>query len=353
MQARRRDISIKNIVRNTANGNIVYDHPMQRKPGQWDKEQQSLRIHSILSGYSIPQIYALELHEYYDESFSVLDGKQRLTTICDYVNDGFKLIQNQPTITLSIMETVTNENGERIPHFTNTEYDISGLKYSELDGVLKEVFMDYNFEIILLCDYSDEDVETQFYRLNNGTALTKDQKTRVVLGDELASFLDEQEEKDFFTKKASFTGTQRKQGAVQSCILQTLMMVLDDYEYKDTTNKSLLEFAEWFRANHKQSDLEYVADLFDKLDEALPETGKPYKLMKKINIPIFAYLVQIADEVGLSMSEYGECIKNFFDGYTPNCEYAQLSRKLSYKKESIDARTAIIEKMIREWRVTE
>ncbi|MCD7762716.1 MAG: DUF262 domain-containing protein [Lachnospiraceae bacterium] len=349
MQTRKRDISIKKIVKNTANGNIVYDHPMQRKPGQWNKEQQSLLIHSILAGYSIPQAYALQLHENYDDSFSVLDGKQRFTTICDYVNDGFALIQNLPTITLRKLETVTGENGERIPKFSDVEYDISGKRYSELDGMLQEIFMDYDFQIILLCDFSDEDVETQFYRLNNGTALTKDQKTRVVLGDELARFLDEQEEKEFFVKKAFFTGTQRKQGAIQSCILQTLMMVLD-YDYKDASNKSLLEFAEWFRANHKQSDLEYVADLFSKLNEALPEADKPYRLMKKVNIPIFAYLVQIADEAGLSLQEYGECILKFFDDYTPDCEFAQLSKNLTYRKDNIDARTAIIEKMIREWR---
>lgn len=40
------------------------------------------------------------------------------------------------------------------------------------------------------------------YRLNNGTALTKDQKTRVLLGDELSAFIDKVEASEFFSEKS-------------------------------------------------------------------------------------------------------------------------------------------------------
>lgn len=199
---------------------------------------------------------------------------------------------------------------------------------------------------MLLSDCTDEDIENQFYRLNNGTPLTKDQKTRVILGDELAVFIDTQEQTEFFTKKAYFTNNQRKHGEVQTCILQTLMLVMD-YPYKDLSNNAVMDFADWFRKNHKPSDLEYCADIFSKLNEAVPESKKPHKLMKKTNIPILAYHIQIADEIGMGMDEYGNKIRELFDSYSPDSKYAQYCGAGSYRKDKVDARLAYFEKMLR------
>ena len=76
MQVIEREYTVKKINEGIENTNIIFNHPMQRKPGQWDLEQQSLLIHSILAGFAIPQTYALQLFEGDFDSFSVLDGKQ-------------------------------------------------------------------------------------------------------------------------------------------------------------------------------------------------------------------------------------------------------------------------------------
>lgn len=100
MQNIEREYTIKVINEGIENGNIVFNHPMQRKPGQWDLEQQSLLIHSILANFAVPQTYALQMFEGDYDSFSVLDGKQRLTTIYDYMKDGFKLSEDTPTVSV-------------------------------------------------------------------------------------------------------------------------------------------------------------------------------------------------------------------------------------------------------------
>lgn len=123
-----------------------------------------------------------------------------------------------------------------------------------------------------------------------------------------------------------------------------------DYKYKDLGNKSMMEFADWFRANHRKSDLEYCSDIFDKLNEAVEERKKPHPLMKKTNIPILAYHVQTADEVGLTMEEYGECIKELFDSYAPNEGYANYCGSGSYTKEKVNARLDYVENLVRSWR---
>lgn len=56
MQTIEREYTIKTINEGIENGNIVFNHPMQRKPGQWNDEQQSLLIHSILANFAVPQI---------------------------------------------------------------------------------------------------------------------------------------------------------------------------------------------------------------------------------------------------------------------------------------------------------
>lgn len=119
MQVREKKFTVKSIIENTENGNITYDHPMQRKPGQWDNEQQSLLIHSILAGYAVPQAYGLQLYDNYDYAFSVLDGKQRFTTVYDFVHDEFSLADDMPVVIIRKRHVITDDNGNKKAEFVN------------------------------------------------------------------------------------------------------------------------------------------------------------------------------------------------------------------------------------------
>lgn len=346
MQTIERNYTVKTINESIESGNIVFNHPMQRKPGQWDNEQQSLLIHSILSNFAIPQAYALPIFDGDFDSFSILDGKQRFTTIYDFVNDGFRLSENIPSVNIQKRKVITDEDGQRHAKNVTEEYEVAGKYFSELDDNLKEKLKDRVISIIVLTDCTDEEIEDQFYRLNNGTALTKDQKTRVLLGDELAEFIDKVEASEFFAKKSYFTSLQRKRGEIQTCILQSLMLVMD-FPFKNFNNDATMDFAEWFRVNHKDSDLEYCEELFNKLNEAIPITEKPNKLMKKTNIPILAYHIQTVDEIGISLEKYGDWIEKFFTSYTPDCEYASYCGQGATSKTKVMARLEYVDKEIR------
>ena len=349
MQTIEREYTIKTINENIEDENIVFDHPMQRKPGQWDNEQQSLLIHSVLANFAIPQAYALQRFEGDYDSFSVLDGKQRFTTFYDFMKDGFRLSENTPSVGIQKRKVITDGNGQRKQETTVEEYEIAGKYFSEFDTKLQDKLKEKVLSVIVLVDCSDEEIEDQFYRLNNGTALTKDQKTRVLLGDELSEFIDKVESSEFFLEKSHksyFTSLQRKRGEVQTCILQTLMLVMD-YQFKNFNNDAIMEFAKWFRTNHKNSDLEYCIDLFDKLNKAVPASEKPSKIMKKTNIPILAYHVQTIDELGISLEKYGEWIQKFTDSYTPECEYASHCGQGATSKIKVEARMSYVEKELR------
>ncbi len=353
MQTIEREYTIKALNEGIENGNIVFNHSMQRKPGQWDDEQQSLLIHSILANFAVPQTYALQMFDGDYDSFSVLDGKQRLTTIYDYMKDGFKLSEDTPVVNIQKRKVVTNENGQRKQESTIEEYEIAGKLFSELDTKLQDKLKDKVLSVIVLADCTDEEIEDQFYRLNNGTALTKDQKTRVLLGDELAAFVEKVEASEFFAEdshKSCFTSLQRKRGEIQTCILQTLVLVMD-YPFKNFNNDTVMEFAKWFRVNHKNSDLEYCEELFNKLNMAVPELDKPNKLMKKTTIPILAYHIQTVDELGISLQKYGEWIQKFADAYTPDCEYASFCGQGATSKVKVMARIEYIDRKLRKLEV--
>lgn len=349
MQVIEREYTVKKINEGIENANIVFDHPMQRKPGQWNLEQQSLLIHSILEGFAIPPAYALQQFEGDYDSFSVLDGKQRFTTLNDYMSDRFRLADDTPVVNIQKRKVVTGEDGQRKQQTSVEEYEIAGKYFSEIAPKLQDNLRDKVFSVIVLANCTDEDIEEQFYRLNNGTALTKSQKTRVFLGDELATFVERVEASEFFAEdshKSYFSSLRRKQGDIQTTILQSLMLILD-YPFKNFNNDEVMGFAKWFRVNHKDSDLAYCEELFSKLNMAVPVSDKPNKLMKKTTIPILVYHIQTVDELNISLSRYGEWIQKFMDSYTPDCEYASYCGQASTSRVKVMARLEYVGKQLR------
>jgi hypothetical protein len=306
--------TVKKIVYNIDKGNVLFNHPIQRKSGQWSDEQKSLLIHSLLSDYPVPPLYAVQDQNENSSKYSVLDGKQRLTVLQNYIKDGWKLMKEMP-------EVIINE----------TTYDISGLKFSQLPEDAREELESANLLMYIFEDCSDDEIEEIFYRLNNGTALTKDQKTRIRLGDRLARFIDEVLELDFFKTKAYFSPYQLKRAEDQTCILQTLMLLVD-YKYKTFNNSDVLEFAEYYRENYKEDDLQECIKLFRLLDNAFTEK---HKQIKKINIPMFVMALKATLDMDSSFELYSGWVNKFIDSYNPKCEYAQYCGQGSTHKDKI------------------
>lgn len=82
---------------------LSFDHPIQRQSAQWSNLQQSLLIHSILANFPVPAIYVQksDAEEADDKGktlykYSVLDGKQRMTTIFSFINGEYALNEETP-----------------------------------------------------------------------------------------------------------------------------------------------------------------------------------------------------------------------------------------------------------------
>lgn len=125
----------------------------QRESGVWSKERKQLFIDSLINGFDVPKIY-LNKVEYSEEidgeekliRYEVIDGKQRIESIEEFLNDNYPLSDTF--------------------HLLDDEDSVGsgGLYYSELVSKYPEVvyrLLHYSFDIVVL-DHQQEDFVDEF-----------------------------------------------------------------------------------------------------------------------------------------------------------------------------------------------
>lgn len=136
-----REYSIRELFDSYKRGETVLSPKFQRRP-VWEYKAKSYLIDSIISGFPIPRIFIRELTNMdMSASREIIDGQQRLKTIFDFINDGFK-----------------------ISKVHNNAY--GGMCYSDLPDDIKRDFLKYPVSAIMLIDLDDNAVFDIFARLN-------------------------------------------------------------------------------------------------------------------------------------------------------------------------------------------
>ncbi len=87
MRVIKKDFSLFELHRKHQKDQLILDVSFQRK-NVWDLKQKCELIESILMGLPLPIFY---FKQQSNSTYVVVDGKQRLTTIFEYFNDGFRL----------------------------------------------------------------------------------------------------------------------------------------------------------------------------------------------------------------------------------------------------------------------
>ena len=81
-------------IRKKINDKILILDPVYQRGKVWKKDKQTAFIESLYMGIVVPPIYVVEIlgNDFLDEiKYEVVDGKQRLTSIDEYINDKLKL----------------------------------------------------------------------------------------------------------------------------------------------------------------------------------------------------------------------------------------------------------------------
>ena len=155
------DWTIETINGQVSKGNIELDPAFQRRAA-WDRIRKSRLIESIVVGMPIPNIVLAE-NKKARGKYIVIDGKQRLLSIRDFIASEFEL------------------NGLDI------RPDLNGFTYTNLPDEDKQFFDNSTIRSTVIKNWSDERfLYATFYRLNSGSLpLSPQELRRALVGNKL------------------------------------------------------------------------------------------------------------------------------------------------------------------------
>jgi hypothetical protein len=168
---------------------IDLDPPYQREGEVWSEDKKQLLIDTIINEFDVPKIY---FHQ--DPSskganvFAVVDGKQRLSAIWEFINNGFAL-------------------ADRFKYFEDETVDLSGMTYKEIADKYPDIktnFDSYQLDIISIVTTDIEVIEDLFSRLNEAVPLNAAERRNAYHGP-LPRLVRSLVKDAFFAKKLPFS----------------------------------------------------------------------------------------------------------------------------------------------------
>ncbi|GAB6253526.1 DUF262 domain-containing protein [Bacillus cereus] len=268
--------SVKQYAGMVDKGTISFDYPIQRKDGQWDDVQKSLLIHSLAGDYPVPALYSIldkrvmevKGKEKEVSVYMILDGKQRLTNITNFMKNEYKLHEETPDVNID-----------------DEDYELAGKYFDDLEEEVQDKIRDFSLQIYKIDEATDEEVEEMLYRLNNGTPMSKQQKAKAKMGNVWAGKIKELTDHNMMKEKASFTELQLRKADDETALLQTMMLIDDSYEWKSISSNDVFDYAQSFKNDDsKDAIIEKIKATMDYLDKAFD--GKESVLLKKVHFPM-------------------------------------------------------------------
>lgn len=311
---------------------LRFDLPFQRSAGQWNNYTKSSLVWSILADSYVPPIVLLKDKAGTDSKgkdiyhFQALDGKQRLTSLFEFINDEYALHGATPEVEVD-----------------GTIYDLAGLKYSELSEECQDAIKNYRFSVQNLENYTMEEAESLFFNINSGVALSTVQKSKAKMGNELISFFNEILKGVFFTQAINITDAQARREDDLLLLLQSALLLRNkyyDYEYKNISAATCLNFAEAVRGKYDEEECDKLKEIFEYLDEAFPTRNK---FLRKNNVPIVAVIADTAMSVGKTAQEFRAFINDFSNALNHVYEEASGSGNVKAFKVQMRLRVMFLE----------
>lgn len=307
METSNQQFTIKTYKRMFEREQLVTDHKIQRVSGQWSPSQKSLFIHSLATEFIVPAIYCTKENRGLKNgnktmfTYSALDGKQRLTTVVDFLNDKFVLSDDVPLI-----------NG----------VDFSGMKFSELHEDVQESIENYNITMYKIENATDEELEEIFFRLNASTPLSKIQKGKAKMGVGLATNLDDLINHRFWTETAKLSENQIKKEDNLKLLIQLFMLIDENYQVESMTPTKITNYLQVMRSRFEngtlESDRNKALEILEYCATSLEEPNK--RLLVPTNIPMFLVTANQALNLNIHKNVFDVWNQDFTQKYTSKDE---------------------------------
>lgn len=290
--------ALSSLLKDIAKNKYDFNHPLQRQSGQWNKLSMSKLIDSAIRLYPI---YPALVVDNGDDTYGVIDGKQRLTIFTSYANNEFALHKSLSPVDID-----------------GVEYEIAGKKFEKLDEEVKERFKAREFQLYIMTNATENDIREIFARINSSKGLTNTQKRTVVENEELAKVVFELKSHPVFSKIT--TPTQRKKDEDKDIVRQVLMLseMSNEYDFGSFRNEDMNKFIERYNGNINYGKVETIKEAMTALDTAFDTIS-----VNKVTVPIllYGYYRVVKDKKG--MQKWNDWVKNFIETYDTNEEYKQ------------------------------
>lgn len=233
----------------------------QRMGGIWTKEKKQLLIDSILNDYDIPKLY---FHTLPNEEFrktgykySVIDGRQRLETIWDFMDGKFSLADD-------------------IDYQRDSSVDLTKLTYNDIAKKYPKIKIKFDSFVlpIVTVEIADNDIdliEDMFSRLNEAVPLNAAEKRNAIGGDLVKSII-EISKHLYFTKKVKFTSARYKHRDVAV----RLLLIEDSLSTRGSLIDTKRVYLDALTEKYKTGHIQEVRNLTNKVTDTLDIMAKEF-----------------------------------------------------------------------------
>jgi hypothetical protein len=300
---------------------LDFNLAIQRGDDIWDADRKSLLIHTLIYGYPVPAFYSEEGE---GGTLYMLDGKQRLTTIFSFLDNGFKLSPNTPPIEI---------DGEEI--------EIAGLTFAQLPEDAQDEILSFNFTFYVFKGITESERSEIFFRLNNGAPMKNIETLRVYAGEKIMSFVGEIKQTPFFSNKVMITKVMRNRYVDEELIMQIISLLVTGTD-KGVGTKELRDCIGSIRGNGVPEEIQEAMRYTSVyLDEAFDGSEK---FLKKSHIIGLLLMALEAQKEKIQATDFADWAEKFFnsDKAAKHSPYHDTVSRGSAKAEQIRTRLTIL-----------
>jgi hypothetical protein len=307
---------------------IRFDLAIQRGK-VWTIKQRSLFIYTIMVGYRFPEVFA----QIVDGYWFILDGKQRMTTVFDFLEGKFELDPSTPDV---------------------YGVKVAGLDYASLPKNLRRKIKNTVFRIVFFENMTIEQRDENFYLLNNGSKLSALEKNR----SKYSAILEDVKkitDLPFFSKMVNLSKKARE-GLADEELVYSLSLLLDKgKDHNGLGSRNIEKYIDELKAENRSINVKELETIAKYLEEAFKEFSvtECKRSLKRADVVAIFLVAKRCVEDGMEADRFGEFIRQFFANLDKNSEYALTRKAGSTKKENINRRVSLLAQALESWIIEE
>lgn len=292
------------------NEKINLDYPIQRPPGQWKQKEGEGFINSLADDYPVPALYSTfhDANKKSDGSFfkkdksnvkiyDIIDGLQRLTTIFSYLDNKWATSDEM-------------DKEDAWVYINDEEYNIEGKFFKDQHPAVQD-----KIKSRMLTLYKVEGTEREilrlFYKLNSGKGLTNQQKSKAKMGVKWANIFADLRNHPTMNNVFHFSDTQLKNSDNETALLQSMMLLDNNYEFRDFSAKEIGIYSFTFNQDveNKENLIKNLKSTLDFINST--EIKKAKNILNKTHFPIVMMTAQLFIKEGIDSTIFAAWLEDF------------------------------------------